>query len=177
MFCELNALGEAFGRVVCVDCDFGLPQDLARIELARHEMDRSTRDAVTGLNRTLVRFQTAIFGQQRGVDVEYLALPALGKFGREDAHIACEHDVVRALIENGFLHQRIMFLALQSFVRLSESSDAFDFGQFQSGGILSVAGDKDNLVSRMRLTAGIEQRGHIGAGSRYQYRDSGFQGT
>ena len=86
--------GEGIGRVFFVHRHRGLHDDWSRVGLRRHEMDARAVNLDTGRQRTLVRIQSFECRQERRVDVEKPALPALHERWREQPHEAGEADEI-----------------------------------------------------------------------------------
>ena len=74
------------------DGNRALHQYRSSIGLGGHEVDSSARDLDSGPQRLSMRIQPRKTGQQRGMDVEHSAVPALDELGREQPHEAGETD-------------------------------------------------------------------------------------
>ena len=84
------------GRCVAgFDREFDLRDDRAAVELRRDEMHARAVHRIAGRDRALVRLESAIFRQQRRMDVDRAADPWRKHAGIENAHEAREHDEIR----------------------------------------------------------------------------------
>lgn len=110
--------------------------------------------------------QPFVLGQQRGVDVEHPALPAIDEGIGKDAHVPRQHDEFRACLLGCALHHCIVIFTRHALVRVSEGLDAFEPGERQSARIAHIACHKDDLEGCIGQAAGKQQRRHVGSGTR-----------
>ncbi len=97
------------------------------------------------------------------MDIEHSASPAIDELFAEDTHVACKRDIFRASLMHRFFHCGIMIRTFHTLVREREGRNALGLCQFQSARIGFVACDKNNFVGGAWLSAGVKERGHIGA--------------
>jgi hypothetical protein len=74
-----------------------LQNDRAAIEFRRREMDACAVLGVAGLEAAAMGVESAIFRQQRGMNVDEPAGKALGELRGQNAHEPCEHDDLRTM--------------------------------------------------------------------------------
>ncbi len=92
MLLDEDAGGETISVVAREDGNTRLSQDRTIIEFRRHQMHGAAVLARAVGQRALVSVQTLVGGQQRGVNVDKPAAPALDEVAAEDAHVAGEAD-------------------------------------------------------------------------------------
>ena len=118
-----------------------------------------------------MRVETRIFGQQGRVDIEHPAFPASHELGGQDAHISSKNNILRARIQRGLFHRRIMLGARHALVGQRESRDTFGLSQRQRLGLRIVRCHQADLVRAPRQPARIKQRRHIRPPSGNEDRD------
>ena len=100
-----DALRQRIGRVVVGHHHCALHDDRPGVGFGDHEVHGRARDLDPGLQRLAVRIEARKGRQQRGMDIEHLAVPAPYELGREEPHESAQTNqldaVLRRLVEAG----------------------------------------------------------------------------
>ena len=102
-----DALGQRLGRVVIADRDRALHQDRTGVGFRNDEMHRRARDLDAGAQRLRLGFEAGKRRQQRGMNVEHPAVPALHEFGGEQAHEPAEANQLDPVLVERRLQYRL----------------------------------------------------------------------
>ena len=127
--------------------------------------------AVARVERLLVGVEALIFGEEAGVDVEHPVFPARDEFGREQAHVTGEGDILDASCPQLRVDDLVELGAFHALVALGEGRDAFGLGEDEACGVRVVGGDEDDLIGAGRMLGGVKQRRHVGPTPGYENAD------
>lgn len=138
----------------------GLDDDGAMIEIGRDEMHRAAVDFHAVMQRARMGVESAICGQQRGVDVDEPAVIMQHKICREDAHETGQYHEVGLVSVDRLCQGGIEAGAIRIFaMRHDGGLDAMCLCGLQASGIRAVADYRRDVAGQFR----VQQRLHVAA--------------
>ena len=154
-----HALLQASRRVAGLDRHLGLAQHLAGVELFGDDMDRAAADGIPGLDRSSMRVEPAIFGQQGRVDVDDPRRPLLDEPGREDAHEPGERDGADAMCIESSAQFAVECLLVDALAVPRPSSQPTCLCPFEAAAPGLFGSDERDLIAGRLL----DERTHVAA--------------
>ena len=79
MFGDKHPIGQCLWRVIGMDRHRHLPKDRTFVQFRSDQMHGTACLMITGVKRTCMRIKTTILWQERRMNVQHSALPALNK--------------------------------------------------------------------------------------------------
>src|SRR5215475_9286641 len=171
-----NSRRQYVGGVVITHGHRALHYDGAGVGLGNHEMHGRAGNLHARLQRLAMRVEARERRQQRGMDVEHPAIPALHELGREQPHEAAQTNQLDAMLPELLLQHRLERAAvLAERLALDDlGRDAAGFGALEAGGLRTVGNHHGDFGWIVLGSCGFDQRGHVRSAPGDQDGDAAF---